>query len=577
MAYSPPKAWFYLKKRQSMGMGLGETVYPGRTKPDDSLAGGGNTPGAGGVVPPVGIVIPLHASVVSIGDSFTNQTSSTVGARNELNHAMGRLKGLLTPTVGFDQGKGGLTLAQIETQRLPFAILQKPDVIFVQGGRNNTFSAGTTASVIAAGQSLLNATRLGLPDAVIVWSACPIKFSEIGQPDATVLADFNIAMAAWCAADGNAINVPVPGAWNPNTTAGPTVTTLTDGTHPNVYGGELIGGAIAAAVLPFIAANDTDITQQRTAFTAAGNGFGANIDAEAPFLAANSAGTKTPAGPNPPLPTGTVPSGKNVNNVLSNGSGISVVCDNSSVPGTLSIAITGTALAENIVTFTEASGSSIATTLVLGEYYEYVGKMKITAADGVSPPVGLLSLGVSCASLGQHSNASSNGHTDNYGFREVVDWVFRTQPRVVGATGSSFSPIINWRAVPGVALDILIKITDPLVRKVERAAKFQPAYIGNDGNKASGETIRITGTLTVGSVQAACPGAWAGGAVVATAWQWKRYDASNVYVSDIIGAASGTYALTGSESGFKIGCDVTCSNGIGTPVTLSTALTAVVP
>lgn len=45
--YSPPKAWFYLKKRQSMGMGLGDNVYPGRTRPDDALGGGSNAPGQG--------------------------------------------------------------------------------------------------------------------------------------------------------------------------------------------------------------------------------------------------------------------------------------------------------------------------------------------------------------------------------------------------------------------------------------------------------------------------------------------------------------------------------------------------
>lgn len=45
--YSPPKAWFYLKKRQSMGMGTGEFGFPGRIRPDDSLEGGANTPGAG--------------------------------------------------------------------------------------------------------------------------------------------------------------------------------------------------------------------------------------------------------------------------------------------------------------------------------------------------------------------------------------------------------------------------------------------------------------------------------------------------------------------------------------------------
>lgn len=43
--YSPPKAWFYLKKRQSMGMGA---LGTGRTRSDETLRGGANAPGTGG-------------------------------------------------------------------------------------------------------------------------------------------------------------------------------------------------------------------------------------------------------------------------------------------------------------------------------------------------------------------------------------------------------------------------------------------------------------------------------------------------------------------------------------------------
>lgn len=73
----------------------------------------------------------------------------------------------------------------------------------------------------------------------------------------------------------------------------------------------------------------------------------------------------------------------------------------------------------------------------------------------------------------------------------------------------------------------------------------------------------VTGTAQEGETLTTTNGTWGAYPAPTYARQWKRYDASDVFVEDIAGETGTTYDLVADDVGFKIGCTVTATNSEG--------------
>lgn len=507
--------------------------------------------GGGGPAP--SISISLGARFVGLGDSITSQ-SSTKGVRNWLAWTAFLLNGRLRPTVAADQGKGGNTMTQI-LARIGNTTGQKPDVVFGMWGHNDAFTAGTTATLITRNRLILDGLRSALPDATIVWhAALP---SNVGTESPTVLADFNSDGEDWCIDDGNAIYIPVPTGYDP-------ALHTEDGVHNNAAGALLCARNAVTVLDPFIeAATRADVLDQVTAV----GEVGANLDTE--HALAGTTGTKTGT----ITPTGTVATGKEVANNRTNGTSVS--CTVAASGGVQTIDAGGTGAAAATVVFDEAASSNVTLSAGgdVGKFYEYLIGLDLSDTDDVSAPTGLRDIKSSIGSLGNFMSISASGSTVD--LAEAVSGVVRTWPLVLTTNGTvTVSPDMTLSFSTNAA-DTRAKLQKPIVRQVETVAYALPFYCGNDTVISATGTVRITGTATNGSVLTGAPGTWSGGAVAIT-FQWKRYNAgTNVFDSDIAGATSLSYTLTGGEVGFKIGLTVTATNSFGA-VTQDSALTATV-
>jgi lysophospholipase L1-like esterase len=492
--------------------------------------------------------IAVHSRYVALGDSITSLSASK-GFLNWTMFDSGRLGGRLRPAIGADQGIGGNTMTQI-LARIGYTTSQKPDIVFEMSGHNDGFTAGATETLITRKRAILNGLRSPLPSAVIVaLAALP---SSSGSEDADVLAAFNADIAAWVQADRRSIYVPVPTGWD-------TDIHTYDGTHPNIAGAVLIAQTVYDAVSPYMA--EGDVLLETTA-----SGFhGANLDPE--YSLAGTGGTKTGT----TTPTGNVATGKEV----TNSTDAAVACSKGTrgSDATQIIQITGTPTSEANVTFDEASGSSIATGGAIGDYFEYLVGVKITATDGVSASAGLKNMLVGGTGMGTLGNNATDANNTT-ALAEAMDCVFRTIPTVLLSTNTVVPNVIA-RMASGVAADAQVEIYRPIVRKTELVAYATPFYVGNDGIKAAVSTVRITGTAQSGQALTGGPGDWSGGACAMT-YQWKRYNAgTNAFDSDIPGATSQTYTVQAGDIGFKIGLTVTATNSFGA-TSQASALTATV-
>ena len=84
----------------------------------------------------------------------------------------------------------------------------------------------------------------------------------------------------------------------------------------------------------------------------------------------------------------------------------------------------------------------------------------------------------------------------------------------------------------------------------------------------------ITGTPKAGQVLTANPGSWSGNPSSYT-YQWQRCDADVASCSNVAGATSRTYAVTGADVGYRLRVRVTAHNAKGS-ATATSAITAVV-
>ena len=76
----------------------------------------------------------------------------------------------------------------------------------------------------------------------------------------------------------------------------------------------------------------------------------------------------------------------------------------------------------------------------------------------------------------------------------------------------------------------------------------------------------VTGTVTVGQVQTCSTGTWLNSPTYV--YQWRRRSSAN-----IPSATAATYTLTATDSGYQVECEVTATNGAGSAVTKSNAVT----
>jgi hypothetical protein len=89
-------------------------------------------------------------------------------------------------------------------------------------------------------------------------------------------------------------------------------------------------------------------------------------------------------------------------------------------------------------------------------------------------------------------------------------------------------------------------------------------------NHASGAPVCtaapvVTGTATVGQVQTCSNGAWLNSPTFV--YSWRRKGAA------IPSATAATYTLTATDSGYQVECEVTATNGAGSAIAKSNAVT----
>jgi hypothetical protein len=85
----------------------------------------------------------------------------------------------------------------------------------------------------------------------------------------------------------------------------------------------------------------------------------------------------------------------------------------------------------------------------------------------------------------------------------------------------------------------------------------------------------IAGTAEAGQTLTADRGSWSGSEPLAYAYQWRRCDANGANCTDIAGATTSQYTLTGADVGGTIRVSVTASN-VGGSATAASAATSVV-
>lgn len=300
-----------------------------------------------------------------------------------------------------------------------------------------------------------------------------------------------------------------------------------DGLHPTEYGANLWGNARAAA-----------ITQIISTSTIIGSGSqpSGNIN-----TAWDMAGTSGTAGSGT---SGSVATGWSVTNT----SGCTCVASKGTQNGRTSqiLTLSGSASSAGIVNFTR----SITSAFTEGQFFEQYAELSITAADGVSAPVGLMAFGITA---NQSSFLSSAIDTNSGAFSSgPLVGVVRTISRMLTAPAASMATLLGFSVAVGT-VDIKIQVSWTPTLQTESVAYATPTYQGlvNINTEAA-----VTGTPSVGSTQTCNPGVWSGGALVFT-YQWLQNNVS------IGGATNRTYVAQAGDSGTKLSCTVTGTNSMG--------------
>lgn len=143
---------------------------------------------------------------------------------------------------------------------------------------------------------------------------------------------------------------------------------------------------------------------------------------------------------------------------LTNTTGATLVASKGTLHGKNSqiLTLSGTATANARIQLREYC----ANTFVIGDSLDGFGRIKVSASDGVSAPVGLRSIGFDGGGgrhifLSQYHDNVSEGE-----WSSSFEGIFRIQPAFFTAGGSSFTTDLNIQPVIGVPLDIRVELAD---------------------------------------------------------------------------------------------------------------------
>lgn len=382
--------------------------------------------------------VALNDSIGVIGDSMTygNKTGQMYLYWLML-ASSGRCR--LKPTtgegtaaaVGSDLAVSGESTTQIAARAANIAA-SGLDVAFCMGFEND--GTGVSAATMQANWETVF-TALGSAKRIYMIGTGETKTVFASATLQARNAAFNAWAATASATYPNVRFIPSATAWAGivlHNGAGGAGADSYDGIHPNLQGAK----KFASNLWDYI----KDEFQDGTAFTASPyttNLYEADLS--------GTSGTKSNA-------TGDVATGL----ALTNTTGATVVASKGTLNGETSQALTisGTATANSNVRLREAHTMAITT----ADWFDGFGYIKVSAADGVSAPVGLKGIGFESAGgrspfLSQYHNNATNGE-----WTTPFEGVFRVRPEYMTGAGSSINLDLSTQLAIG-AVDVRIEVS----------------------------------------------------------------------------------------------------------------------
>lgn len=386
-------------------------------------------------------LIPLATPLTVIGDSMTYGDFRAKSYLYWLNLALsGRLfipqttNSGTSSTAGAQCGVSGDTSAQIAARIATCNTHNGVYIILL--GQND--GAGVTA-----GDQQTNFTTIftELQDALKIYV---IPFAEtVSVAASSTLQTRNTTNKAWLADYGGNVTLLPDSVWDGialHDGAGGAGAQSFDGTHPNVNGVWRLANNIATEILPEIMTGDVyDVITEL--------GFATNL------FAADFSGTGGSVGSGS---TGQVATGLAL--TTTGTTGLTVTASKGTLDGDTSqiITITGTASTGTVQVQLRETATH---TFDINDGFFIGGKIKVTASDGTSAPVGLQAVGYEAAG-GRHAYLSRFSPNNENGALFAFEGMFVGTPEVNGAGGSSINIDLGVRFVPSATVDVRIEVAN---------------------------------------------------------------------------------------------------------------------
>jgi hypothetical protein len=222
------------------------------------------------------------------------------------------------------------------------------------------------------------------------------------------------------------------------------------------------------------------------------------------------------------------------------------------------ISFTGAASAENNFLLQSLTASG---TITPHTFFDQFADVRVTANDGVSPPVGLKGLALGSAGAGRWNNPNPAAGYGPFDF--TADGVLRSFPAVLNSGSALTAIALEGRLLPGT-VDVLIHIARFVARSSELTAYGFPT------RNTIALAPSVTGTVAVGQTLSGLVGTWIGGGLTFE-YQWQRG------TTDIPGANGATYVVQAADSGSTLRRGVRAVNSFGASAFAYSANTIVVP
>ena len=495
--------------------------------------------------PAAGPLIPLHSTLVAIGDSIT-EGGKAYGYHE---YAMIALNGRLAYGPGGNLGVPGNRTDEI-LARIDEAVCQNAAAYSLLMGTNDFLTGRALQDIKDDYDAILAA--LPSSSLIIVHGVTPAQNIAGAGREAD-----RLALNAWLAAKESVSGTSGLKyiSFDDIISDYDDTSIVPDGTHPACRTAKLMGDRTAAYLTTKIESGSILYADQAAA-DADGN-FNGDWDFS------GTGGAKIGSGV---AATGEVADGW----TMVNNTDATIVCSKSTLRGRecQQIDITGTVSSDG--TF-NIQTQDYDTSWTGGEdYVDSWCDIEITHTDGVSAPVGLDGADWKPGSVGRILRSQTTGFGP---FDFVLSGVFRSRPLV--STNTS-GVILIASALEGTLLAGAVNVRIKLAAAGLRPSSVNAVATGVPVLMSYAIAPARSGSASVGAVQTVSqPGTWLGHGFALT-YQWKRYDAgTEAFVENISGATARTYTLASADIGYKVGCTITATNSFGA-TSKDTALSATV-